>query len=86
MPPPFYSPMMGPMGHPGMPFMPPDNSQLERNLFVYHLPQKADDMLLYRLFSPFGAIESAKAVTDQAGLCKGLAKYFKCHPDIKITL
>jgi len=72
-------PMMPP--HPGVPYM-PDNSQLERNLFVYHLPQNADDMLLYRLFSPIGAIESAKAVTDPSGLCKGFG-FVKMinHPD-----
>ena len=60
----YFPPML-----PGIPFMPP--AHIERNLFVYHLPQNADDTLLYRLFSPFGAIESAKAVIDSAGLCKG---------------
>ena len=47
--------------------------QGDRTLFVYHLPQDANDMLLYRLFSPFGAIESAKVVFDSDGVCKGFA-------------
>lgn len=55
---------------------------LERNLFIYHLPQDSDDTLLYRLFSPFGAIESAKAVLDNMGKCKGFG-FVKMvnHPD-----
>eukprot|EP00696_Hemimastix_kukwesjijk_P005740 gnl/Hemi2/17236_TR5739_c0_g2_i1.p1 gnl/Hemi2/17236_TR5739_c0_g2~~gnl/Hemi2/17236_TR5739_c0_g2_i1.p1 ORF type:complete len:435 (+),score=119.18 gnl/Hemi2/17236_TR5739_c0_g2_i1:94-1398(+) len=43
----------------------------EFTLFVYHLPQDADDNLLYRLFSPFGAVLSVKIVRDaNTGVCK----------------
>ena len=46
--------------------------QQERNLYIYHLPANADDSLLYRIFSPYGAIESVKVIADpQTGLCKG---------------
>jgi ELAV like protein 2/3/4 len=42
------------------------------NLYVYHLPADADDALLYRLFAPYGAIQSVKIGRDQAsGACKG---------------
>jgi len=52
----------------------------ETCLFVYHLPPEADDALLYRLFSPFGAIESVKVVRDHTtGSCKGFVDHFpKC--------
>ena len=44
----------------------------ERTLFVYNIPQESDDTLLYRLFSPYGAIESVKIVRDPATKkCKG---------------
>eukprot|EP01102_Stenamoeba_stenopodia_P008317 TRINITY_DN2384_c0_g1_i1.p1 TRINITY_DN2384_c0_g1~~TRINITY_DN2384_c0_g1_i1.p1 ORF type:complete len:413 (+),score=89.60 TRINITY_DN2384_c0_g1_i1:304-1542(+) len=44
----------------------------ETNLFVYHLPSDVDDALLYRLFSPYGAIESVKIIRDHStGVCKG---------------
>ena len=52
-------------------FPPTASPQLERNLFIYHLPPNATDTLLYKLFSPFGAIESTKAVKDSGGQCKG---------------
>lgn len=42
------------------------------NLFVYHLPDNAEDAMLYRLFSPFGAILSVQIIRDrQTGQCKG---------------
>eukprot|EP01100_Stratorugosa_tubuloviscum_P013032 TRINITY_DN6370_c1_g1_i1.p1 TRINITY_DN6370_c1_g1~~TRINITY_DN6370_c1_g1_i1.p1 ORF type:complete len:366 (+),score=166.73 TRINITY_DN6370_c1_g1_i1:51-1148(+) len=46
--------------------------QNETNLFIYNLPADAQDGLLYRLFSRFGAIESVKIVRDASGSqCKG---------------
>ncbi|KYR00981.1 RNA-binding region RNP-1 domain-containing protein [Tieghemostelium lacteum] len=42
------------------------------NLYINNLPTTADDNLLYKLFSPSGAIASVKIVRDQSnGLCKG---------------
>jgi len=56
--------------YPPQPYFP--QQQVEANLFIYHLPGNADDTLLYRLFSPFGAILSVKVVRDTAtGQCKG---------------
>jgi len=42
----------------------PAHGANENNLFICHLPPSADDALLYRLFSPFGAILNAKVVID----------------------
>lgn len=39
-------------------------------IFVYNLPEHADDSLLYQLFCPFGAITSVKVIKDQSGKCK----------------
>mmetsp|Transcript_8293 Transcript_8293/g.13509 ORF Transcript_8293/g.13509 Transcript_8293/m.13509 type:complete len:393 (-) Transcript_8293:163-1341(-) len=50
------------------------------NLFVFHLPTEVDDAFLYRLFSPFGALESVKVITDKnTGESKGygFVKYFR---------
>eukprot|EP01132_Coremiostelium_polycephalum_P006808 gene6808-8447_t len=42
------------------------------NLYVYNLPPDADDALLYRLFSPSGAISSVKIIKDPVTkACKG---------------
>jgi len=47
-------------------------SSSEANLFIYHLPQSAEDNLLYNLFSPYGKIQSVKVVKDKSnGQCKG---------------
>lgn len=59
-------------GHmvPGQPHVP--HMGQEANLFVYHLPSDADDALLYRLFSPYGAIDNVKVIRDHStGACKG---------------
>jgi ELAV like protein 2/3/4 len=41
-------------------------------LFVYNLPPNTDENLLYRLFSPYGALVSVKVIRDLAtGNCKG---------------
>lgn len=59
-------PTMGGVGG-GVPSGAADN-----NLFIYHLPPTADDTMLYKLFSPFGAIASVKIVKDlETGQCKG---------------
>eukprot|EP00276_Gloeochaete_wittrockiana_P000497 CAMPEP_0184675818 /NCGR_PEP_ID=MMETSP0308-20130426/88008_1 /TAXON_ID=38269 /ORGANISM="Gloeochaete witrockiana, Strain SAG 46.84" /LENGTH=298 /DNA_ID=CAMNT_0027123585 /DNA_START=382 /DNA_END=1278 /DNA_ORIENTATION=- len=50
------------------------------NLFVFHLPTEVDDATLFRLFSPFGALESVKVITDKTtGESKGygFVKYFR---------
>lgn len=44
-----------------------DNS----NLYVKDLPPQADDLYLYRIFSPFGAIQSVKAVMTPEMTCMG---------------
>ena len=42
------------------------------NLYVKNLPAEADDLFLYRIFSPHGAISSVRAiVNDQTGKCRG---------------
>merc|ERR1712039_435905 len=46
----------------------------ESNLYVKGLPAHADDLYLYRLFSPFGAIQSVKAVTGE-GWATGFVKF-----------
>lgn len=49
------------------------------NLFVFHLPSNIDDAGLYKLFQPFGLIESVKVITDkQTGESKGygFVKYY----------
>ena len=65
------NPMMH--GHGGvMPGMNGHSNGQERNLFIYHLPGEANEALLYKLFSPYGAIESVKVATDpQTNTCKG---------------
>lgn len=41
-------------------------------LFVYNLPPNTDENLLYRLFTPYGALVSVKVIRDLAtGNCKG---------------
>src|SRR5690554_3004879 len=40
-------------------------------LFIYNLPPNADESLLYRLFSPYGAIVNVRVIRDlSTGLCK----------------
>ena len=40
-------------------------------VFVYNLPETAQDSLLYQLFAPYGAISSVKVIVDhQTGKCK----------------
>ena len=39
-------------------------------LFVYNLPDTAEDALLYQLFGPFGAISSVRVIKDATGKCK----------------
>eukprot|EP00027_Filamoeba_sp_ATCC50430_P017596 CAMPEP_0168564854 /NCGR_PEP_ID=MMETSP0413-20121227/13483_1 /TAXON_ID=136452 /ORGANISM="Filamoeba nolandi, Strain NC-AS-23-1" /LENGTH=404 /DNA_ID=CAMNT_0008596585 /DNA_START=39 /DNA_END=1253 /DNA_ORIENTATION=+ len=47
-------------------------NQQQTTLFIYHLPSNADDSLLYKLFSPYGAITNVRVVKDEAsGQCKG---------------
>jgi len=41
-------------------------------LFVYNLPTTADEGLLYKLFSPYGAIVNVKIIRElSSGMCKG---------------
>jgi RNA recognition motif-containing protein len=40
-------------------------------LFVYSLPNDADESLLYRIFGPFGAIANVKVIRDPSGRSKG---------------
>ena len=39
-------------------------------VFVYNLPENAQDSLLYQLFGPFGAVTSVKVIRDSEGKCK----------------
>lgn len=50
-------------------FIPPggDNS----NLYVKDMPPQADDLYLYRVFAPFGAIQSVKAIMTPEMTCIG---------------
>eukprot|EP00818_Percolomonas_sp_WS_P003129 CAMPEP_0117446252 /NCGR_PEP_ID=MMETSP0759-20121206/6235_1 /TAXON_ID=63605 /ORGANISM="Percolomonas cosmopolitus, Strain WS" /LENGTH=812 /DNA_ID=CAMNT_0005238493 /DNA_START=858 /DNA_END=3292 /DNA_ORIENTATION=- len=41
------------------------------NLFIFHLPQDITDSELYTLFSPFGAVESVRVITDLNGQSRG---------------
>ena len=43
------------------------------SIVVKGLPQDSDDVLLYRLFAPHGAITSVKTLRDETGKCKGIA-------------
>jgi len=52
------------------------------NLFIFHLPSDVDDAGLYRLFSPFGALESVKVMADRnTGASKGygFVKYLRAQ-------
>lgn len=52
----------------------PPNASLSQTycLFVYNLPAASDDSYLYRLFAPYGAITSVKAVKEPTtDVCKG---------------
>ena len=49
------------------------------SIVVKGLPQDSDDLLLYRLFAPHGAITSVKTLRDDAGKCKGIAFVNFCH-------
>eukprot|EP01087_Luapelamoeba_hula_P016999 TRINITY_DN5308_c0_g1_i2.p1 TRINITY_DN5308_c0_g1~~TRINITY_DN5308_c0_g1_i2.p1 ORF type:complete len:292 (+),score=26.10 TRINITY_DN5308_c0_g1_i2:97-972(+) len=49
-------------------------------LFVYNLPQSADEGLLYRLFGPYGGIATVKVIRELSTLrCKGygFVNYFR---------
>jgi len=70
-PPSTYSPNMypNPYGISSVPVYPPAvpapaYPAQERTLFVYNVPQEADDTMLYRIFGPYGAIEDIKVVRD----------------------
>ena len=39
-------------------------------VFVYNLPENAQDSVLYQLFGPFGAVTSVKVIRDGEGKCK----------------
>jgi len=49
------------------------------SIVVKGLPQDSDDLLLYRLFAPHGAITSVKTLRDDTGKCKGIAFVNFCH-------
>merc|ERR1712150_75704 len=52
-----------------------NNDESELNtLYIAGLPSDTEDLHLYRLFSPFGAItpKGARAVTNMDGSCKGI--------------
>ena len=59
------------MSHQNMGFTQNNNDGGDRNIFIYHLPGETDEAYLYKLFSPYGAIESVKVITDLQGTCKG---------------
>ena len=40
-------------------------------LFVYNIPETANDAFLYSRFSPHGAISSVNIIRDESGKCKG---------------
>lgn len=42
------------------------------NLYIKSLPQDADDLYLYNIFSPFGALQSVHIMADDQGLCNGV--------------
>jgi len=82
----------------GLPFSPVqtqsgavyDTSGLpDSNMYINNLPPEADDALLYRLFSPCGAISSVKTIKDaSSGLCAGygfvkMANYFDAYSAIQ---
>ena len=43
------------------------------SVFVYNIPGDAQEILLYELFSPFGAIGNVKVIRDASGAGKGYA-------------
>lgn len=43
------------------------------SIFVYNIPSTAQELLLYELFSPFGAIGNVKVIRDASGVGKGYA-------------
>tara|TARA_B100001741_G_scaffold292390_1_gene273231 strand:- start:201 stop:596 length:396 start_codon:yes stop_codon:yes gene_type:complete len=51
--------------------------------YVQNLPPTADDLFLYKTFSPFGAITSVQVVRDNwTSLCTGIATIdFRHHAD-----
>eukprot|EP00761_Pharyngomonas_kirbyi_P012994 gb/GECH01013021.1/.p1 GENE.gb/GECH01013021.1/~~gb/GECH01013021.1/.p1 ORF type:complete len:438 (+),score=108.02 gb/GECH01013021.1/:1-1314(+) len=52
--------------------MPQQTSDASANLFVFHLPADVDNASLYRLFAPFGSLESVAVITDKhSGESKG---------------
>lgn len=56
----------------------PASSQECSNLFVNYLPQGVDDQALYKLFEPFGPIDSCKVMLDlntQRSRCFGFVKF-----------
>mmetsp|Transcript_2513 Transcript_2513/g.9027 ORF Transcript_2513/g.9027 Transcript_2513/m.9027 type:complete len:489 (-) Transcript_2513:421-1887(-) len=53
-------------------YHPHGEAGLNCNLYVKNLPPEADDLFLYRVFSPHGAISSVRAImNDQTGKCRG---------------
>jgi hypothetical protein len=49
----------------GAPPSGPSSIPPESNLFVYNLPENADDALLIRLFSPYGSVVSVRVQRDK---------------------
>ena len=51
--------------------------------YVQNLPPTADELFLYKTFSPFGAITSVQVVRDNwTSLCTGIATIdFRHHAD-----
>jgi RNA recognition motif-containing protein len=66
---------LGVYGYPAQPAVQQQQQQQQQQqycLFVYNLPPNTDENLLYRLFSPYGALVNVKIIRDLAtGNCKG---------------
>jgi len=55
-----------------MPSVNPNGYSDNCNLFIFHLPASVDDEMLYRLFEPFGSLQSVKVMVDpQTGESRG---------------
>jgi RNA recognition motif-containing protein len=49
------------------------------NLYVNDIPPEADDLWMYRTFSPYGAISSVRIMKDENGLSRGFGFVMFVH-------
>lgn len=73
-------PMLGTLGN-GL-----DCGEDEANVHIWNLGPQVDEIMLYRFFAPFGAVNSARVIRDQEGSsrCFGFVRFAFMHDAMKV--